>query len=485
MPVRTYTYDSETKSWYSRGADPVPIDPEPDPDNHDWSDGNLPWAYTSTADWEQYLPAGVPVVNLSSTGATFYDRLNNTVNSQPGRFICRLPDGVHTLTSFRPVGSSGNPTYAFGFWFPKLAGFVGNGPDKCIVEMAPNSVSPEQLDWMSKMTASSFIPLQMGLFRIDTQQSGVAHPIYLGGVTFEAGPQNPLTSLSPDMYAGVYVPQSAPHQGVVVYSDSNILHPDSVVAYCRFRGAGKAMTSAPPFEMGNFTSQRNHITYRNNEFDGRMSPRYDATQPRKCGTFMLNGGVYQNLINCWLHHSNVSRYAANDEAVASGAALSNLYRLEKCKIEQITNNQNRQPPINNGESLGGYTNASCLGWESSNALIEVVDCIVSVDNEFTTGQVPCHLQLTDTGPTRVGGRLFVVGGEYRHTKFPQLNGFVTFRIQASTRWWTDGFNTTLDVRTPNGTKLSPYQVTGSWPPSQAALVGAGVTPQTHYLVRAT
>lgn len=452
--------------------------------SYDWSDSNLPWAYTSSADWEASIPAGVPRVDIATGSADFYTNLSNTVNAAPGRVIVNLPEGVYTLNQFRTVGSSGDPTYAFGFYLPKLAGFCGAGPDKTFLEMAPNSVSTDQLDWMKTMTQASFSPLQMGLCRIDTQYNSVAAPIFLGGMTFRAGPQNPLTSVNADITNNVYVPQSAPHQGVILYSDSSRRHPDSIVTYVRFQGAGKAMTSQPPFEMANIGNQRNHITYRHCEFDGRMSPVYDATQPRKCGPIMLNGGVEQHLYDSWLHHSNVSRYAANDESVLSGTALSNKYSLTRCKLEQITNNQNRQPPINSGNSLGGYTNASAMGWESSNAEITVTDCIVSQDNNQFSGQVPMHLQLTNTGAARSGGRLSVIGGQYRNTGWPQLDGYVCFRIQQTTSWWTDGFATTLNVRrTAGGTPLTAHVYSGTWPPTSGYLSTNGLTPETHYLVR--
>ena len=453
---------------------------------YDWSDASPPWAYSSAADWEQHLPAGVPVVNLSTGSADFWTNLDATQAAQPGRFICRLPEGVFSLTQFRMIGSSGNPTYAFGLWFPKLAGFVGAGPDKTIVEMAAGSVNGDQLAHMATMTQASFEPLNMGLARIDTQYGGVGAPVYLGGVGIESAPQPLLTSISPDITGSVYVPQPAPHHGVVLYSDSSRRHPDTVVTHCRFRGAGRAMTSQPPFECGNIGSQRNHITYRSTEFDGRCSPRYDPSRPRKCGPVMLNGGVHNELVDCWLHHSNVSRYAANDESVVSATALTNDYILTRCKIEQITNNQNRQPPLNGGNSLGGYTNASCCGWESSNARITITDCIMSQDNNQFAGQVPMHLQFTNTGAARQGGRLFVVGGEYRNTGWPQLDQYLCFRIQPTSHWATDGYATTLDIRkTAGGPRLAPHTYGGTWPPSPAYLVAQSLSPDTHYIVRST
>lgn len=451
----------------------------------DFSDSKLPWAYTDSSAWTSRLPSGLATTAISTGSSDFYTNLMSTLNAAPGRTVVILPPGVFTVDQFRVLGSSGNPTYAFGFYHPKLAGFIGAGPDQTFIEMAPNSVSTEQLDYMKTMTQASFSPLQMGLCRIDTQYNSVAAPVYLGGLTFRAAPQNQLTAISADITNAVYVPQSAPHQGVVIYSDSNRRHSDSVLSHVRFQGAGKAMTSQPPFEMANITSQRNQLRYYNCEFDGRMSPVYDATQPRKCGPIMFNGGVDQQLFDSWLHHSNVSRYAANDETVVSGTALSNHYALTRCKLEQITNNQNKQPPLNGGNSLGGYTNASGLGWESSNALIELTDVIVSQDNNLAVGQVPTHLQFTNTGAARVGGRVYVVGGDYRNTGWSQLNGYVTFRIQQTSNWWTDGFDTTIDVRkTAGGTRLIAHNYTGTWPPTQGYLDGNSLSPSTHYIVRA-
>lgn len=448
----------------------------------DWGDHRLPWEQGGPDASSADLPPGVPVVPIQTGAGTFVQRLNATLAAQPGRAIIELPAGVHSYSEFTPIGSSGNPTYAFGYWNPKLAGYYSAaGAGECIVEMAPGSVSQAQLDYMSTMRQSDFAPLQMGLMRLDTVYQGVGVPIFLGGVTFEAGPQNMLTSVASDVVGGlgtVYVPQSAPHQGVVVYT-SGPTHPDSVVSHVRFRGAGKAITSQPPFELGNFSSQRNAIKFKFVESDGRMSPRYDVTQPRKAQPVMLNGGITMPIEDSWLHHSNVSRYAANDESVASGTAQSIHYSVARSRIEEITNNQNRQPPINGGDSLGGYTNASLFGFESSNALIELIDVYASVDNDQSVGQVPTHIQLTNTGPSRVGGLVRVVGGQWRHSKFPQLDGYVTMRIQRSTAWWTSGFENTLDIR-PNGTRLIPHEYIGSWPPTAAYL--ANYPKETHFII---
>jgi hypothetical protein len=409
------------------------------------------------------------VVNLSATGATFWDRLNNTVNAQPGRFICRLPAGDHVLTSFRLIGSSGDQSYAFGFWFPKLAGLDGAGPDLTFVTMAANSMTAAQLTRLSGMTQASFSPNQMGMCRFDAS----AGPGFVGGLTFRAANQNTLTSISGDITSSlspVVVPQPAPHQGPVFYTGSTM-----TISHVRFQGAGKAMTSQPPFEMANCTSARANLTYRNCEFDGRISPAFDAAQPRKCAPWMGNDEILSDISDSWFHHSNVSRYAANDE----GQSLTGRnYKLTRCKLEQITNTQN--------DGHGGYTNATPCGWESTNATITVTDCIIAQNNPNYAGAAPQDFQLTSVGGfDPAGGRMKVIGGVYRNTGFPALDGWTCFRIPNS-RFKTDGYATTVDVRdVAGGARKTAYVYNGTWPPSQATFDASGVDPSTHYLVRET
>jgi hypothetical protein len=469
-----YVYDEAESAWKARGREPLPVTPPVVGLRYDWTEDNAPWAYaTGTAPWEADLPSGIPVVNLSSTGATFWDRLNNTQAAQPGRHIIRLPDGVHQLTSFRMIGSSGDPNYAFGFWFPKLAGLIGNGADRCFVQMNANSMSTAQLNQLATLTRAAFAPSQIGFCRIDGTPTS---PCYLGGITFRAADQQMLTSKGSDI--NMYVPQPAPHRGVFLYADGPL---SGVTSYCRFQGAARAAMSQPPFEHGNLEHGRGYVRHNHVEFDGRRSPALDPARPRRCGVFMLNSEYDSMLQDCWLHHSNVSRYAANDQ----NNSLNGVYALERCKVEQITNNENRDPALNGGNSLGEFTNASLLGWESSAATIRVTDCIVSQDNNKSAGQVPMHYQLTWVGNRNPqGGRMYVRGTLPINTGWPQLDGFHGFRIKPDTYWWTDGFNNTLFVyHHETEARLQPYVVTGTWPPTAAQLAAANVRTTTHYLIR--
>lgn len=439
----------------------------------DYSDTNRPTAYTSMSNWESRIPAGTNRVDIQTGSSDFYTNLAATVNAASGPVLVNLGEGDYVLDQFRMIGASGDPTYAFGFWFGmKFRGFTGRGYDKTFVSMKANSMTQAQLDRLATKTQSSFAPNQMGMFRLD---SSTASPFFLGGLTFRADNQNLLTNKASDITGNVVVPQPAPHQGPTMYSDST---GSGVVSHVRFQGAGKAWMSQPPFEMANFTSARSRINFYNCDFDGRISEAYDPSRARKCVPWMGNDEYESRMFDTWLHHSNVSRYAANDEGMSTAGRV---YALTRCKLDHIAETQN--------DGNGGFTNATPLGWESTNAELIITDCIVSQDNGNTgTGGVAQHLQVTHVGDESSdtsGGRMRVYGGSYRQPVWTQLDGWVCIRATPS-RWVTDGYATTMHVY-PNadgtGTRKQPWVYSGSWPPSAAQITAAGVTKETHYLVR--
>lgn len=442
----------------------------------DWSASNRPWAYTSTSQFTAPSRwAGANIVNIQTGGADFLTNLTNTVNAAGARCVVRLSAGTYHLTAFNLIGSSGDPSYAFGFWFPNLQGFLGAGPDQTIIQMDANSMTTAQLNKLATMTIASFSPNQMGLCRLDGSSSS---PVLLAGVRFRSQDQQNLTAVASDVAsAGIVVPQPAPHQGVVLYYAAS-----SDIGFCAFIGAGRAMNSQPPFEQANLSTQTGDHLIHNTEFDGRRDVAVDAAQPRRCGPLMGNGETSHVLTDVWAHHSNVSRYAMNDQNVS----VTNAYSATRTKLEQITNQQNVDPALNGGVSLGGWTNASPFGWESTKATITINNSIISVDNANTSGQFATHFQFTAVGSGPVdpaGGRFHAQGNTYRNSATSQLDGYCTVRIAMNCHWWTDGPATTLDIRDASGTALTGYSVTGSWPPSAATLTAAGVSPTTHYLYK--
>lgn len=438
-----------------------------------WSETRPPWAYTSEEQFRVGWPPGVTVVPLHPDGATLYERLANTLNAHPGRVVVQLEAATYDLTSFRMEGASGDPVYAFGFWFgDRLQGLVGRGADKTFVQMVANSMTTAQLNRMKTMTAAAFAPLQMAFCRLD---GAPGSPVILSGITFQADDQQMLTAVAPDVDA--VVPQPAPHQGVVIYSGS-----DSVVTYCRFRGAGRALTPAPPFEMANLNSQYGSHLWKNTEFDGRRSPDRMPGRPRRVGLVMLNNETRHEMVDCWMHHSNTSRYAANDE----NRDTSGTYIARGCQIDHVSDNENTDPALNGGRTLRGYTNPSPLGWESCNGPIVVEKTVVAQTNPFPragAGQIPTHFQLTSVGGRDPrGGRFEAIDNVYLWPAHPHLNGYAGFSVAPSTWWWRDGVTNTITVR-QNDVTLQPFEVVGPWPPSLAQLDAAGVSYTTHYLLR--
>ena len=471
VPNTTYTLYCTPQPGGSQESIQITTADDGQTQSWDWSDSNLPWAYSTTSAFTADWPSGVTVVDIQTGSPDFYTNLQNTVNAAGKRVVVRLGVGVYHLKSFRMIGSSGSPTYAFGFWFPNLQGLLGQGPDKTYVQMDAGSVNQAQLDAMSQMTSASFAPLQMGFARFDGLSS--SSPVLLAGLTFRGDDQPLLTDVASDVPA--YAPQPAPYNGIVIYSGSY-----GKVSHVRFQASGHAMTSSPPFELACISTQKGNVTFNNCEFDGRLSPDLDPARPRRCTTYMGNNESLATHTDCWFHHSNVSRYAVNDQ----NANTTGTYSLVRCKAEQITNTHNTDPAQNNGNSLGGYTNACLFGWESCNGTINITDCIMSVDNPYTDVSISQDLQFTSVGSRDPqGGRLTVTRGVYRNTAWPTIDGYLSIRAVTGTYWYRDGFNTTMNITNDAGVRKQPYIYTASWPPSTATLNAAGVTPDTHYIVR--
>ena len=423
----------------------------------DYSESNLPWQYSDTSIFTADWPSGTTIVNLQTGSESFYDRLRATVIAAGKRVVVRLPAGTHHFTSFRMIGSSGIPTYAFGFWHPNLQGFLGQGPDQTIVQIDPNSVSQAQLDYQKTMEAGpSGQPNQMGFMRFD---GTAASPILIAGVTFRGTDQPMLTDGTASVKSyGAYFPQSAPYTGIVMYSSS-----PGIVSYTRFQAAARALTALPPFEHANMGSQYSpSMMIHHVEMDGRLAAEIDPSRPRRCGSLMANNETLHQVSDSWLHDVHLTRYAANDQ----NRDTFGVYNVIRTKM-----------------SLG---NKSSAGWESCAATINLTDCLFQIDTPEAGAQSAStyHVELTPVGSRSNprGGRLNVTRGVFKSAKYPTMDGFLTVRAIGSMYWVTDGYATTMKVIDSNGQRKQPYVVT-SWPASTATLNNAGVTPATHFLVK--
>jgi hypothetical protein len=481
VPGVRYALDSAATDWEAAGHLPGEATAVA---SYDWDDlANVPWAYRSEDDWLNNLPLGNnTIVPIQVNGAlTFLQNANNTVNANPGNIVLDLRNAfgapqVYHLTSFNMAGTSGIPTYAYGMFIPRLRGFIGHGPDKTIIQMDAGSTNTDQLNEMKTMAKATFSPLQMSCIRLDGITTS-GNSILLGGMGFRAEDQPLLTAVAADM-TGIYVPQPSPHNGLYTYGGSTVY-----VSHCRFQAFGRAILGQPPFECANFSSQYGNVRIWNSEFDGRRSPDVDPARPRRCNPIMPNNEYWHEMTDCYIHHSNVSRYAANDQ----NRVTLGTYTLTRIKADYITERENIDPAINGGNSLGGMSMATPFGWENCNGTIIINDCIVHQRNARPpdgTGQKPAHFQMTNVVVNgRTDGSFTARGTLVYNEGHPDIDGYWIQRIGNTSHWKTQGYNNTLFIYNPlTGVRLTPYEYTGTFPPTRAFLEGLGVRQDTHYLV---
>lgn len=451
--------------------------------DYDWNDSHRPQdsliSAVDQAEREARYFAGrpggwaavAPIVDLTQNTGNLPTDTTATLNANVAlikRMHVRLPDSgspaVFHIPSF--PAAAADEMYAFGYWAKVFAsigsvgngsvfcGWIGRGPTKTIIQQDANSMSTTQLTNLAAMTKASGSVNQISCLRID---GDAEYPAGNFGILFRAADQQTISSFAADN--GIAGGQPAPHGGLVYYRRGTSSSVYAYTSYCVFQGFGRACTSLPPFEHGNVNVQYGYVAYDYCEFDGRIAGDLNAARPRRCGVVMDNNMYYARYSNCWFHHSNVSRYAYNAQnANTTGAIL-----FEYCKFNNITDNQNVDPALNGGASLGGYTNATPLGFESSNDDITIKFCIISQDNTVgNSGQVPCHVQMTTVGARNPqGGRMHLIGNTYRHSQ-AYLDGFLTMRIADETYWYIDGLNTTVEARdTEGGTAKTAWTYTGT------------------------
>ena len=451
----------------------------------DWDDANLPWSYATTDAFTEGFTEGITWTDLYTgtfAQSDLWSRITYTIAQVPGngRVYVRIPTGVHNVTSFQtPFVIPKDPLYAFGLWFPRLSGLLGDGPDKTRIHLVANSYSQEQLDALATLNPDTFTPLGNAFARFD----GAVTPFLLGGIKFTAADQQNVTALHPNMAAkhGIVVPQPAPHVGIHFEPAPSNGTSEFIVNNCAFVGCARALLGQPPFECGLINSQYTKSVFRRCDFDGRRDAEVDPLRPRRSTTALVNNEKDMSFVDCHFHHSNIGRFAGNDQN-RSPAALSTFYNFIRCKFDHMGDEGNTDPLINGGAPLGGVDTRyiSPFGFESTNARIRLTDCIITQNTTYARGGIA----ITQVGRNPSGGRMEVVDCVFRYEHKPYLNGFATMMIDPSTPWYTDGPATTTSV-SKDETPLTchVYPTGSSWPPTEAYITAQGLTPETHYIVR--
>ena len=131
-----------------------------------------------------------------------------------------------------------------------------------------------------------------------------------------------------------------------------------------------------------------------------------------------------------------------------------------------------------------------MGFESSRSTIVMRDIIADVNNTYYSGTgfrgISQHIGFAHvTEPTnRVGGELYVYGGRFLNTAYPSIDGFLCIRAYPDVAWYTSGVVNTMFVYDfEGGTRKTAWVYTGTWPPTAGQIAAAGVSPETHFIVR--
>jgi len=442
---------------------------------YEWGETNDPTegsddVYKVMRSW----PAGLVFVDLPKNTKTLVENIKALAAFQKVAFILVLPKGFFKLFTVPLVGVSGRQDYAYALFNDKLQGFLGTGCKNTFVALAPNAISQEQLDCYATMDPRKFTPNALGMVLLQPKDKT---DVYMGGLTFVAYDQPPIKKIHPELAKlGVVVPQPAPHGGVVVGQWKNL-----TCSYVKFQGNARALMGRPPFEHGPLGQQYGKLFINNCWFSGARDARVDPYKPRRCGSLMMNNPSEVVITDTTFRDTNVSRVAHNAENKAIDGDITFL----RCSFVGI-GNQNIDPRLNGGKTLGGYTNAANIGFESSASNIKILYCLMTVDNpgnDSVHGR-STHISLTHTGSRNPqNGRLLVKGGVFRNKAWPVINGFLTMSISITSYWWLDGLNNTITVLATDGSRKTPWVHTGTWPPTVAQMAAAKVNSKTHYIVR--
>lgn len=434
------------------------------------------WVYPTIVDY-------TPGISGPASGSDFFAHIYNQCQAAGARIVIRLQGGtVYHCSRFVPIPITGGGSilYAMGLWHSNLQGFITSGPGPAIIQMDADSFTGAQITALESMTTSEV--LNAAVMRLDGQRR------VLAGIQVRAADQQDISDVHQSIKdygsSDPVCPQPAPHAGVFLFPSTG---GSAYLSHLDLVGAGRAVTSAPPFECANIGTQYGDIRVWNCHSDGRRHPDIDPARPRRCGVWMTNNDTWSGK-NIWMHHSNLSRWATND----GGQTTVRSYYVENVQIEEITNNQNVDPALNGGASLGGWTNPCVMGYETCVSPIELNGVRLTVDNTSTSLAIQQHLQLAyvassafPTAPTSPpNAKLTVIGGIFHNVAFPAIDGFLTVRI-AQDIWWRD-LSTYLWIWNGAETVRKTGRIyTGAWNNGAlAAWVSSnGFTPDTDYIVR--
>lgn len=332
------------------------------PPSNVFSDTNPPWRPGPGENILDNMPTGVTIVNASDLTSsrdlrTIMQAAENTSIPTQHCYI-KYDSGKYFWNRMYDYGSAGNSTTApapnfigYANGNRKIQGHIGAGFSSLTGEfltqwvISPTFVSstpatPTSWPGGSKTPAeivTTAVPgtgiTLPGITALYMSNTSSTKPFFFSAISFDGQMQGPYQVYSAGSQAAadrnLTVPSPLAYQGISLVRGAA----GSRFQFCRFRGCGFAINSAPPFECGAInTNYCNMVVYRV-EVDGRVAAEFDATRPRASGGWMWNKEIYGKMWHVWIHHTRRSGLAQNTNT----HDINEVYELVDVQQDNIAN----------------------------------------------------------------------------------------------------------------------------------------------------
>jgi hypothetical protein len=303
----------------------------------EYVEGFEPWRLGPGESYLDNMPTGVEVVPASyfSESDDIYAILE-AVETSPlttaGVYV-ELDAKTYYLSSFRSYST--DDWRGFANATRHVMGLIGQGPDSTFIRVRPDAVSssPGAADHVLNATGGSpGTPVAVIALYFSNTTTDV--PLFFSGITFDGTLQTPFTTYSTASQASFRrnhaVPSPLAWRGISLWRCIE----GSRMQYCRLRGFGYALNTAPPFEAGAIeTNYDDGFVLTRTEIDGRVPGSLYPTRPRASGGLMWNKGIDATVTDSWQHHTRRSGWATNTNTNGQGER----YVAVNFQVEEIAN----------------------------------------------------------------------------------------------------------------------------------------------------
>lgn len=338
-----------------------------------YSDGNEPWKLRTGETLLDNIPTGVTRVNASDYTSSrdmrsILEAISNASTPTTHVYV-QLGAGKYFINNFRDYGGAGNaantpnpgdperkPTpnwlgYANGN--RKIIGMVGAGWSSLTGDFLTQVVASATMVSSTPATPTTYpggskTPMQTvldavpgtgivlpGITGLYFSNNSSSKPFFFSGITFDGQFQTPFSVYSAGAQAAFDRNQTV--ASPIAYNGMSLWDAlaGSRFQFCRLRGFGFAMNSAPPFECGAINTNKCRMLVFACELDGRVAAEFDASRRRSSGGWMWNKEIDVKMERVWVHHTRRSGIAQNTNT-RSTAELYEFLNVQQNNIADDT-----------------------------------------------------------------------------------------------------------------------------------------------------